>query len=260
MPVSHGTAGGRGARACNQRQAGGGGKAGGYGGTVSREGIPFYLRDHVQNPLEHWAVRDVEAYLLLAETCRGRMDRSLLLQVMNRPARYLARASLETEQVSFGGWKDFYRGKDWICERIDLLQRQLQRLAVMPGFSALHYSGRVWEGASVGRQLSRSVGACGGSGQGDGEYPGTVKENPRAAPGTGACAECEPVRKGCRNLHHAWGEGAGICHRVRAGMLRGGVSLKECRDDGGDRGGTPDFLCGRHQGETEAVPLLECPG
>ena len=105
----------------------------------AREGIPFYLRDHVQNPLEHWAVRDVEAYLLLAETCRGRMDRSLLLQVMNRPARYLARASLETEQVSFGGWKDFYRGKDWICERIDLLQRQLQRLAVMPGFSALHY-------------------------------------------------------------------------------------------------------------------------
>lgn len=105
----------------------------------AREGVPFYLRDHVQNPLEHWAVRDVEAYLLLAESCKGKMDRSLLLQVMNRPARYLARASLETERISFAGWREFYRGKDWICERIDLLQRQLSRLAAMPGFSAIHY-------------------------------------------------------------------------------------------------------------------------
>ena len=104
-----------------------------------REGIPFYLRDHVQNPLEHWAVRDVEAYLLLAESCKGKMDRSLLLQVMNRPARYLARASLETERISFAGWREFYRGKDWICKRIDLLQSQLSRLAAMPGFSAIHY-------------------------------------------------------------------------------------------------------------------------
>ena len=105
----------------------------------AREGIPFYLRDHVQNPMEHWVVRDVEAYLLLAESCKGKMDRSLLLQVMNRPARYLARASLETEQISFDGWREFYRGKDWICERIDLLQSQLSRLAAMPGFSAIHY-------------------------------------------------------------------------------------------------------------------------
>lgn len=103
-----------------------------------RESIPFYFKDYVKNPWKHWVVDDLMAYLKLAKTVDGKMERSLILSVMNRPLRYLSRASLREEKITFDAWKRFYRGKDWMQERLDILEKQLFRLRKLSGFAALH--------------------------------------------------------------------------------------------------------------------------
>lgn len=103
-----------------------------------RESIPFYFKDYMKNPWKHWAVSDLLAYLKLAKTVDGKMERSLVLSVMNRPSRYLSRASLGAEDITFEEWKRFYRGKDWIQKRLDVLEKQLFRLRKLSGFAAVH--------------------------------------------------------------------------------------------------------------------------
>ena len=110
-------------------------------GALAGQKIPFYRKEGMPNPYDHWVLRDAEAYLRLAQAAAdpAGMDRELLLRIMNRPSRYLARASLGTQRITFAAWKEFYRGKDWIQERIGTLEDQLKRLGKLPGFAAVHY-------------------------------------------------------------------------------------------------------------------------
>lgn len=109
--------------------------------TCVREGIPFYLKDRMPNPYDHWVMSDVITYLKLAENVgRGKpMDREDLIKIMNRPRRFLARGSLTAEKIRPDDWKAAYNGKVWMQERIELLCSQLQRILKMPGYTAVHY-------------------------------------------------------------------------------------------------------------------------
>ena len=48
--------------------------------------LPFEMKEHLPNLYEHFIAKDIQAYFRLAMKCAGRQD---LLQVMNRPKRYL---------------------------------------------------------------------------------------------------------------------------------------------------------------------------
>ena len=54
--------------------------------------LPFEMKEHLPNLYEHFIAKDIQAYFRLAMKCAGRQD---LLQVMNRPKRYLSRDSLQ---------------------------------------------------------------------------------------------------------------------------------------------------------------------
>jgi len=105
-------------------------------GKLMSYNIPFQMRDAVPNLFEHWISKNIIAYLKLA---LGSRDRSLFLQIMNRPNRYLSRESLPDAEVSFSKWRWFYRDKDWMIDRIDRLEYDLSMIARANPYAAINY-------------------------------------------------------------------------------------------------------------------------
>lgn len=103
--------------------------------------VPFYMRDRLPNLYEHWICRDFLSYIeISAQLSAGAgIRRKGLLQVMNRPNRYISREALRGQQVKLEDLRGFYADRDWMRDRIDELEGHLQRIASMPPFAAVNY-------------------------------------------------------------------------------------------------------------------------
>ena len=98
--------------------------------------LPFRTRDTVPNLYEHWISRNILTYIRIAMGSRARED---ILQVINRPKRYISRDAMPDEMVSFEKMKAFYAEKDWIAERIESLEGDLRAIARMSPLAAVNY-------------------------------------------------------------------------------------------------------------------------
>lgn len=98
--------------------------------------IPFKMRDEVPNLYNHWIAQNIFSYIRMA---RGEVRRSELLQVMNRPKRYISRDALESEIVDFTKLKKNYRDKQWMVDRIEKLEYDLAMLRKMAPYAAIRY-------------------------------------------------------------------------------------------------------------------------
>ena len=98
--------------------------------------LPFRTRDTVPNLYEHWISRNILTYIRIAMGSRARED---ILQVINRPKRYISRDVMPDETVSFEKMKVFYAEKDWIAERIESLEGDLRAIARMSPLAAVNY-------------------------------------------------------------------------------------------------------------------------
>lgn len=98
--------------------------------------LPFRTRDTVPNLYEHWISRNILTYIRIAMGSRARED---ILQVINRPKRYISRDAMPDETVSFEKMKAFYVEKDWIAERIESLEGDLRAIARMSPLAAVNY-------------------------------------------------------------------------------------------------------------------------
>lgn len=98
--------------------------------------LPFRTRDTVPNLYEHWISRNILTYIRIAMGSRARED---ILQVINRPKRYISRDAMPNETVSFEKMKAFYVEKDWIAERIESLEGDLRAIARMSPLAAVNY-------------------------------------------------------------------------------------------------------------------------
>lgn len=105
-------------------------------GKLLSYNIPFQMRDVVPNLFDHWIAKNIITYIKLA---MGSRDRGLMLQIMNRPNRYLARETLQEPTVDFNKWKWLYRDRDWMVERIDKLEYDLEVLAKTNPYAAINY-------------------------------------------------------------------------------------------------------------------------
>lgn len=107
-------------------------------GQLMAYNIPFSSRDTVPNLFDHWIARDILAYIRLALGSRSRGD---VLQVMNRPKRYIGRESLEEPKVAFDAWAEYFydRGQHWVAERIEQLEADLRVLSRISPFAAVNY-------------------------------------------------------------------------------------------------------------------------
>ncbi len=106
-------------------------------GQLVKRKIPFYMRDTMPDIYQHFIAKDIRAYLRLAGGGRERAD---FLQIMNRPLRYLSRASVSDSRiVSFEGLRRFYCDKDWMQDRIDQFEWDLKMLGKMAPYAAIQY-------------------------------------------------------------------------------------------------------------------------
>ena len=98
--------------------------------------IPFVMKEHLNNIYEHFIALDMISYLRLSQ---GEYDRKYLLQIANRPNRYLTRESMKTGNVSYESLRRYYRDKDWMVDRIDQLEWDMKMICDKTPYAAIQY-------------------------------------------------------------------------------------------------------------------------
>lgn len=100
-----------------------------FASRLTHQGIPFAMKEKLRNVYEHFLVKDIMAYLLLAA---GEGTREHLLRILNKPSRYLHREAVG-ETGTFTAMRTYYRSHPGEygayltqLEQIDLLERQLR--------------------------------------------------------------------------------------------------------------------------------------
>lgn len=98
--------------------------------------IPFSMRDSLPNLYEHWISKNILAYIRAA---RGDLNRGNILQIINRPNRYISRDALGDGKISWNGLKSFYQDKNWMVDRVEQLEYDLLMIRSMPPVAAVNY-------------------------------------------------------------------------------------------------------------------------
>ncbi len=98
--------------------------------------IPFRMKDVIPNIYEHWITKNILTYINIALGSRSRGD---FLQIINRPKRYISRDAFPNEEVSFFDLKQYYSDKQYVVERIDRLQYDIEYLEKMTPYEAINY-------------------------------------------------------------------------------------------------------------------------
>ena len=99
-------------------------------------GVPFTMKEKLPNLFCHWICKNMIAYLKMAQ---GDRSRSTFLEIMNRPNRYIAREALAEKNIDFKALAEFYKDKDWMCDRITTLETHLRILKTMAPYAAINF-------------------------------------------------------------------------------------------------------------------------
>lgn len=98
--------------------------------------VPFTMKEQLPNLFLHWICKDLQAYLRLAA---GDRSRKTFLAVMNRPNRYISRDALTEATVDFSALKEFYKERDWMCDRVTTLETHLRILSGLAPYAAINF-------------------------------------------------------------------------------------------------------------------------
>ena len=104
------------------------------------QGLSYVMKEAPKNPYEHFVIRDLMAYLALAD---GQTERKLFLRIMNRPVRYLKRESVPGERVSREEMLAAYREIPALQESVRRLFHDLDNLRGKRLPLQIHYIRRV---------------------------------------------------------------------------------------------------------------------
>lgn len=75
----------------------------GFAAKLNRMGIPYTMKEKMTSIYDHFIVKDIMAYLQLAE---GEGGREHLLRILNKPLRYLSREALGQQNTEQQGMKN----------------------------------------------------------------------------------------------------------------------------------------------------------
>ena len=98
--------------------------------------IPFQMKERLPNLYDHFIAKDICAYFRLA---LGNIERNDLLQVMNRPKRYIGRDSVASAKPSFEEMRKFYCDKEWMLDRIDQFEWDVKMLRKTAPYAGINY-------------------------------------------------------------------------------------------------------------------------
>ncbi len=99
-------------------------------------GIPFVIKDSINNIFEHWIAKDIISYMKLA---MGEGKRADLLRVINRPNRYVSRRYFTDSNTSLEDLKTYFSDKEWMVERIEKLEYDLLIMKRVTPYAAIQY-------------------------------------------------------------------------------------------------------------------------
>ena len=108
--------------------------------NLNKGGIPFSMKETPKNPFEHFVIRDIMAYLALAD---GHLTRKHLLRIMNRPVRYLKRESVPDEYISMDVMLSYYQNAPMLQSEIRKLFGDLENLRNKKLYLQIHYIRKV---------------------------------------------------------------------------------------------------------------------
>ena len=94
------------------------------------------MKEQLPNLFRHWICRALLAYLEMAAGDRSRKN---FLEIMNRPNRYISREALNSSQINFNELREYYKDKDWMCDRITTLETHLRILGTLSPFAAINF-------------------------------------------------------------------------------------------------------------------------
>lgn len=98
--------------------------------------LPFRIKDSLPNLFEHWIAKNMISYIRIAQ---GNRDRGEFLQIINRPKRYVSRDCFSLPEVSLDETREYYKDKEWMVERIDQLEYDLNMLKNLSPFAGVTY-------------------------------------------------------------------------------------------------------------------------
>jgi DNA helicase-2/ATP-dependent DNA helicase PcrA len=98
--------------------------------------LPFTIRDRLPNIYEHWIAKDLIAYLRMSQ---GELKRTHLLRVMNKPLRYISRATLDEEDINFTWLKQKYSSQQWMYDRVEQLEYDVKIVGRLKPRAAIGY-------------------------------------------------------------------------------------------------------------------------
>lgn len=107
-----------------------------YALVLEKAGIPFQRREKKKSIFEHPIMKDIEAYIRLAA---GEKSRSLLLQIINRPARFIGREYFNSENMGLEELKRACINENTKADKIERLERECSRLIKMHPYPAVNY-------------------------------------------------------------------------------------------------------------------------
>ena len=111
-------------------------EAEGLVGALMERQVPFYMKEKLPNLFHHWICRNLLAYMYMAKGDRSRRN---FLEIMNRPNRYISRDALPMTDISFEALKEYYKDKDWMCDRITTLETHLKILKGLSPYAAVNF-------------------------------------------------------------------------------------------------------------------------
>lgn len=98
--------------------------------------IPFKMKDTLPNIYEHWIAKNIITYILFSMGKRNRTD---FLTIMNKPNRYISRDAVSEAEVSFDKLEKYYFDKEWMLDRIEKLEYDLQMIRKMTPYAGITY-------------------------------------------------------------------------------------------------------------------------
>lgn len=105
-------------------------------GKLMENNLPFTMGSFLPNLFEHWAVRDILAYLRVAHGGRERRD---LLRIINKPNRYVSRSLLSEPYIDLNSLRQSCGDKPWLRERLDIFEQSLAMIRRMVPYGAIRY-------------------------------------------------------------------------------------------------------------------------
>lgn len=122
-------------------------------------GIPYVMGERMQSIYEHFIVKDIMAYLTLAS---GHWDRETLLQVVNKPSRYVSREAVGSCGHSLQALIAYYEtqesslvNKKSVPEKLRSFERQLKAINRLSPQLAVAY---IQKAAGYGKYLQETAG------------------------------------------------------------------------------------------------------